>query len=336
MSTHNASVLDLAHPLDLGDAATVVRRWKAEHWLAAAIAAMVAALGLSFAVPYLTKALAADTPAPQASVALAEVGNVANISVDDKAQIVVEGLAAEQQNAAIPTLNLPLEQMKAFGIQAAKNETYATALKCLTQAVYYEAANEPLGGRRAVAQVVLNRVRHPAFPHSVCEVVYQRTGGVCQFTFACDGALARIPVPAVWERSLREAREALAGQVETSVGMATHYHADYVYPAWAPRLEKVAAIGQHLFYRWPLGWGRRKAFAAAYTGIETGVLPVPVAAETGGAEAAMKVPDQAGGEIAPRRSQNEGGYVDTSKGWRPSIADVESEAATGTSSPPSQ
>ena len=249
--------------------------------------------------------------------------------------IIAEADAARAANAALGIVPDAIEPSRPF---AGPAEPYMRqqAELCLAQAIYYEAGFEGETGRRAVAQVVLNRVRHPAFPHSVCEVVYQRTGGVCQFTFACDGALARIPVPAVWERSLREAREALAGQVETSVGMATHYHADYVYPAWAPRLEKVAAIGQHLFYRWPLGWGRRKAFAAAYTGIETGVLPVPVAAETGGAEAAMKVPDQAGGEIAPRRSQNEGGYVDTSKGWRPSIADVESEAATGTSSAPPQ
>jgi len=69
------------------------------------------------------------------------------------------------------------------------------ALTCLTQAVYYEAASEPDGGQRAVAQVVLNRVAHPAYPKTVCGVVYQgseRSTG-CQFTFTCDGALARMP-----------------------------------------------------------------------------------------------------------------------------------------------
>lgn len=249
--------------------------------------------------------------------------------------VIAEADAARAANAALGIVPDAIEPSRPF---AGSAEPYMRqqAELCLAQAIYYEAGFEGETGRRAVAQVVLNRVRHPAFPHSVCEVVYQRTGGVCQFTFACDGALARIPVPAVWERSLREAREALAGRVETSVGMATHYHADYVYPAWAPRLEKVAAIGQHLFYRWPLGWGRRKVFTADYSGAEPGALPVPVADDTGAADDAMQPSGPAGTEVAPRRSQNDGGYVDTSKGWRPSIADVESEATAGTSSPPSQ
>ena len=68
------------------------------------------------------------------------------------------------------------------------------ALLCLTQAVYYEAGFEPLEGRRAVAQVVLNRMRHPAFPKSVCGVVYQGARDpVCQFSFVCDGSLYRAP-----------------------------------------------------------------------------------------------------------------------------------------------
>ncbi|WP_416365907.1 cell wall hydrolase [Sphingomonas aerolata] len=74
----------------------------------------------------------------------------------------------------------------------------ARALLCLTTAIYYEAASEPDAGQRAVAQVILNRVRHPAFPATVCGVVYQgpHSGGAptaCQFSFACDGATARAP-----------------------------------------------------------------------------------------------------------------------------------------------
>src|SRR6476660_5886742 len=68
--------------------------------------------------------------------------------------------------------------------------TFDRSLQCLTQAIYYEARNQSDDGERAVAQVVLNRVRHPAFPNTVCGVVYQgavRPGGGCQFTFTCDG-----------------------------------------------------------------------------------------------------------------------------------------------------
>lgn len=141
----------------------------------------------------------------------------------------------------------------------------ASATDCLTAAIYYEAASEPLAGKRAVAQVVLNRVRHPAFPNSVCGVVMQgatrKTG--CQFTFTCDGSLFRAPSRRGWESARQVALAALSGVVEPSVGMATHYHADYVRPYWASSLDKVAAIGTHLFYRWPGAWGRRKAFTQA-------------------------------------------------------------------------
>lgn len=144
------------------------------------------------------------------------------------------------------------------------------SLDCLTAAVYYEAGNEPLDGQRAVAQVVLNRVRHPAYPHSVCGVVFQgaeRPTG-CQFTFACDGALAHVPVPALWARARKVASAALGGYVYAPAGWATHYHANYVVPYWAASLSKIAAVGTHIFYRWQGGWGEAKAFSAHYSGQE--------------------------------------------------------------------
>ncbi|PKB25713.1 cell wall hydrolase [Novosphingobium kunmingense] len=251
----------------------------------------------------------------------------------DNTTIVVEAAEARAANAALPIMPGALEPAPAF-VGPDDPATRLRAETCLAQAIYYEAGFESERGRRAVAQVVLNRVRHPAYARGVCDVVYQRIGPTCQFTFACDGALARVPVPAVWDRALREAREALAGRVEKSVGMATHYHADYVYPAWAPRLEKVAAIGQHLFYRWPQGWGRRAAFTARYAGVEPGVVPLPAATETGSAEDALASASGTSAEIQPRRSDNDAGYVDVSKGWRPSIADLESEAAAEAPSAP--
>jgi spore germination cell wall hydrolase CwlJ-like protein len=142
------------------------------------------------------------------------------------------------------------------------------AVDCLTAAVYYEAAGEPEKGQKAVAQVVLNRVRHPAFPQTVCGVVYQgsdRASG-CQFTFTCNGSLARQPSRGGWERARRIAEGALAGQVEASVGMATHYHANWVVPYWAPNLDKIAVVGSHIFYRWRGFWGQRQAFNRRYTG----------------------------------------------------------------------
>ncbi|WP_297802104.1 cell wall hydrolase [uncultured Brevundimonas sp.] len=144
------------------------------------------------------------------------------------------------------------------------------ALRCLTQAVYYEAALEPDEGQAAVAQVVLNRVRDPNYPNSICGVVYQgaeRNTG-CQFTFTCDGSLGRTPIGWAWTRAQKVAERALAGGVAAKVGSATHYHADYVRPWWAPSLAKVSQVGAHIFYRWQGAAGSVASLTSAYSGRE--------------------------------------------------------------------
>jgi hypothetical protein len=149
------------------------------------------------------------------------------------------------------------------------------ALHCLTQAIYYEAGMEPDAGQRAVAQVILNRVRHPSYPGTVCGVVYQgsdRTSG-CQFTYTCDGSLGRKPARFYWNRARKVASEALAGKSYTTIGTATHYHATYVYPYWAPSLRFLGTIGAHRFYSWKGNAGKASAFSQKYYGGEP--LPVP-------------------------------------------------------------
>ena len=152
------------------------------------------------------------------------------------------------------------------------------ALDCLSQAVYYEAASEGEAGERAVAQVVLNRMRHPAYPATVCGVVYQGSDRItgCQFTFTCDGSLARIPLGAMWKQAQRIAKEALSGKVYAPVGHATHYHADYVLPYWADSLDKSVKVGRHIFYRLKSGLGAANAFSQRYGGHE----PEPPAPST--------------------------------------------------------
>lgn len=146
------------------------------------------------------------------------------------------------------------------------------ALECLASAEYYEAGDQGEDGERAVAQVVLNRVRHPAFPSSVCGVVYEGSTKAtsCQFTFTCDGSLYRRPDADGWKRAYRIAAAALDGSVYTPVGYATHYHADYVVPYWASAstLLKNAVVGAHIFYRWAGDWGQPSAFAKSYSGHE--------------------------------------------------------------------
>lgn len=145
------------------------------------------------------------------------------------------------------------------------------AMNCLTSAIYYEAANEPDEGQRAVAQVVLNRVRSPLWPNTVCGVVYEgseRTDMLCQFTFSCDGAMARAPQAAQWARARRVAQDALAGAVYAPVGMATHYHTLAVRPDWSGSLTPVAVVGAHIFYRLPGPRGLPTAFSIRYAGRE--------------------------------------------------------------------
>ncbi|MFC0204169.1 cell wall hydrolase [Novosphingobium soli] len=149
------------------------------------------------------------------------------------------------------------------------------ALQCLTAAIYYEAASEPDAGQRAVAQVVLNRVAHPAYPKTVCGVVYQgseRSTG-CQFSFTCDGALARRPERLFSQRAETVARQALAGAVYAPAGLATHYHTVQVHPAWAPSLHELGTIGAHRFYAFRGAAGAPATFRFAYLGGEPVAAP---------------------------------------------------------------
>lgn len=164
------------------------------------------------------------------------------------------------------------------------------AEQCLTAAIYYEAASEADAGQRAVAQVVLNRVAHPAYPNTVCGVVFQgseRSTG-CQFSFTCDGSLARRPSRLFWERAAQVARQALAGYVYAPAGLATHYHTLAVNPYWAPSLRYLLTIGAHRFYSFNGPAGRASVFRYAYLGGEpapvphrshSGDRPVPLASE---------------------------------------------------------
>jgi hypothetical protein len=122
-------------------------------------------------------------------------------------------------------------------------------LECLTEAVYYEARGESARGQAAVAQVVMNRVKHPAFPKSVCAVVFQGAGRVCQFSFACDGSMKRRRESLAWSRARDIAGRALSGALRAEIGSATHFHTTAVSPAWAPQMLRVANVGTHVFYR---------------------------------------------------------------------------------------
>ncbi len=268
---------------------------------------------------------------PLVRISFDRLREVSAMSVDDQSQILVEGLAAQQKNAAIPVSGLPIEAVRGFSFATVSPGTYGAALTCLTQAVYYEAANEPMQGRRAVAQVVLNRMRHPAYPKSVCGVVYQgserRTG--CQFSFTCDGSLLRAPASSRWREAEGVARAALAGEVEPSVGTATHYHADYVLPKWAFNLGKIEQLGRHIFYRFTGGWGRSGAFTGRYSGVEQipqldfAALRLRASASIASADTPVLVPGlTVAHEASDRHTPSDvAGRIDVTRPWRLTIPD---------------
>ena len=185
---------------------------------------------------------------------------------DGTVQFAASRLPADASAAAPPAF-----QSAGSGIDKAR------ALQCLSMAVYYEAASESYAGQQAVAQVVLNRVAHPAYPASVCGVVFQgserHTG--CQFSFTCDGSLKRRPAARPWAVAQSVALAALSGQVFAPVGTATHYHTHAVNPYWASSLDMIGSIGAHRFYRWKGRAGLADAFSMSYRGGEPLAAPKP-------------------------------------------------------------
>ncbi len=204
-------------------------------------------------VPRVVQSPRTAIPLPQVEPLL-----VAAITEDD----------ARIKNAALPFVVGPIAAASSWRFSGTA-VSYERAVTCLAAAEWWEAGDDA-SGQRAVAQVVLNRLRHPAFPKSICGVVFQgseRTTG-CQFTFTCDGALARVPRYTAWQRARHVAEMAMNGAVDRRVGTATHYHTDWVVPAWNSSLDKVAQVGTHLFYRWKGWWGTPAAFRGAWSGPE--------------------------------------------------------------------
>jgi len=261
-------------------------------------------------------------PGATATVAIAPSVAASLIKATSGQQLVdnrATGDDARMINAAMPFSSAPVFASRPFDLSNSDPLDRRRALLCMTQAIYYEAGFEPVEGRRAVAQVVINRMRHPAFPKSVCGVVYQGSRDpVCQFSFVCDGSLYRRPELGAWKEAERIATAALDGFVDKTVGAATHYHADYDAPYWAPKLAKIVQIGAHIFYRWPGAWGSTAAFTGRYIGEPADPLslrpPLRQAVLTDGSVVPVEDPALAGPPIA--RAENDvGGLLDTTKGW---------------------
>ncbi len=223
------------------------------------------------------------------------------ITVDVPPLPIVEPLTLKQVsmgqartiNLATPLTKDPIPAAAPFFLFT-KGADQDRAIDCLAATVYYEAASEAVEGQMAVIQVVLNRARHPAYPKTICGVVFQgherRTG--CQFSYTCDGSMARLPSADLWKRFRGLARAMTNGLVYAPIGLATHYHTDWVLPAWSAKLEKVRVERTHLFFRYNGYWGSPKAFAGRYPGAE------PVYPKLGLLSPAHRTADTPAGEDA--------------------------------------
>ena len=227
-------------------------------------------------------------------------------------------LALPQQWSELSRLGAPTEQAAPFRLDA-DMQTRDRAEACLATAIYYEAGDQSREGQQAVAQVVLNRLHHPSFPKSVCGVVYQGLPtGRCQFTFACDGSLARSPDARGWREARTVADQALDGFVSAAAGFSTHYHTVWVHPAWSARLTPTRRIGAHQFYQ------MAKA-GTQLTGVYSGSEPTigyPVAYRSAGpAPATQTDPTPPGARTAPRAG--------TFQAWGLQIATVAPKTSGG-------
>ena len=237
---------------------------------------------------------------------------------------------AMASNLAVPFSTATLAPATSFRFTGSTQDR-ARAADCLALAALAEAGGDD-AGQRAVIQVVLNRVRHPAFARTVCGVVFEgsqrRTG--CQFTFTCDGSLDRRYSDASRAAALSRAQEALGGRVYAPVGIATHYHTDWVFPWWSPKLLKIAQVQTHLFFRWPGYWGSAPASNIAYRGGEPDVFGMAAVAAAvafpvtspEAIAAAKLVPKGSGASVVMRDPSGRANFVtvDPGKGAASAIA----------------
>lgn len=219
---------------------------------------------------------------PKAPAVIAPVEAVVPATAPDRAPIQVASLSGDVSSAALDAIDaltgtgdgVPLPQTMSNKLAYARADLPATVFDgsvtskagkkvsdkevwCMAEAIYFEARGESYRGQVAVGQVVMNRLAHPIYPKTICGVVFQNESrrDACQFSFACDGIPERVTDETAWKQANQIARDVIAGvEYLPEVGHATHYHATYVRPAWAPRMKKVIKIGMHVFYQFKRGW----------------------------------------------------------------------------------
>ncbi len=221
--------------------------------LVASTLASALTVGIGAGLAYVAGQAAADSMRPPAAppIALRRAEPSVPLAKPILAVLVVSPSRATRDDSEALARFLRPASWRQIPVSSAARpyQTAGSDINCLTAAVYYEARSESDAGQAAVAQVVLNRVRNPVFPKTVCGVVYQGVSArACQFTFACDGSTRRPVERAAWDRARAVAGRALAGYVMPTVGRAVSYHTIALGDLWAGAMVEVARIGQHVFY----------------------------------------------------------------------------------------
>lgn len=228
------------------------------------------ALAVAAAFADIRKQLAAKQPKPAKPAPLPAIGEATGAPIDEGARVTeVAGVDPTLVSAALDAIaaaaDKPTPASLPQKLAYAREERPATVFKvkpseklsskemwCLETAIYFEARGESYRGQVGVAQVVMNRVKHRLYPNTICGVVFQNQNrrNACQFSFACDGIPETVTEKDAWAQAEEIAKKVVDGEIYlTEVANATHYHASYVYPDWAPRLKRLTKIGQHVFYR---------------------------------------------------------------------------------------
>lgn len=145
----------------------------------------------------------------------------------------------ETLNHKVEFLNLSYE----------KKQSVMREVECLARNIYFEAGGEPRAGKIAVAEVTMNRVKSKQYPRTVCGVVHQKSKGICQFSWVCEGKTKVRKNTDAWRDSVKIAENILISKHEYGIiGSAKHFHAVYVNPNWAESKRMIKKIGQHIFY----------------------------------------------------------------------------------------
>ena len=181
---------------------------------------------------------------PEQSAALGAIDQIVPMAAAPMPMSAPTGLAYARETTPATSFDLSVDK---FGGKVSQKDLW-----CMATAVYFEARGETYRGQVAVGQVVMNRLAHRIYPKTICGVVFQnqQMRNACQFSFACDGIPETVTESKAWAQAEEIARGVINGSLYLpDVEKATHYHATYVYPDWAPRLKKVVKIGHHVFYK---------------------------------------------------------------------------------------